>query len=581
MEARPSPSETDTSSSSRARAAAIAWAPSRRRASTLKSSCRQAKAAPQPDVCHEWPGQPYLRRTPLSSPRRADGQLRHAVKIDAAPSRVPAPRSPADRGAPGPGVAYRPPCSMLPSRRFRARSRRAGSPGGGATRVSGVAATCSNLGPGVLQLIPRRRPHRRRFRARAPPRRAEVLVPPAPPSTEGGAHLPPLRPAGETANGGNRSRRQRWADLALLAGRPRGRLRSLRRQPRLALHPLSPRAHAPTARRCASTARPRCTRSRCKSAALSDEPVAGLELALRLKGELDLDGNRARIAEGEVDLGAIRLVLRGEYDRSWRRSSPARHVRHAAHRVPVDARLHARAVSSPGSMACASRARTRSAGVSTSTRRTSITGSTSTGTLPTPVASPRRRRTSRSIASAAPFRRTALRSRGPPRCPSRRAPARRIGSRSTAISKFMETAVHTSEDGGFHRHHGFDHEAIRNSIRENLRQRRFVRGASTISMQLAKNLYLDRSKNLARKLQEAVLTMYLEQELTKDQILELYLQRGRVRPARSTASAPPRGTISAPARASSRSGRRSTSRRSCPTPRCSTSARAAPSRRCG
>jgi membrane peptidoglycan carboxypeptidase len=93
----------------------------------------------------------------------------------------------------------------------------------------------------------------------------------------------------------------------------------------------------------------------------------------------------------------------------------------------------------------------------------------------------------------------------------------------TAISKFMETAVLTTEDGGFHRHHGFDHEAIRNSIRENLRQRRFVRGASTISMQLAKNLYLDRGKNLARKLQEAVLTMYLEQELTKDQILELYL----------------------------------------------------------
>ena len=77
---------------------------------------------------------------------------------------------------------------------------------------------------------------------------------------------------------------------------------------------------------------------------------------------------------------------------------------------------------------------------------------------------------------------------------------------SGAISKFMETAVLTTEDGGFHRHHGFDHEAIRNSVREDLRQRRFVRGASTISMQLAKNLYLDRGgKNLSRKLQEAVL----------------------------------------------------------------------------
>src|SRR5438046_465396 len=87
----------------------------------------------------------------------------------------------------------------------------------------------------------------------------------------------------------------------------------------------------------------------------------------------------------------------------------------------------------------------------------------------------------------------------------------------------MEVAVLTTEDGAFRRHHGFDQEAIKNSIRENLRKRRFVRGASTISMQLAKNLYLDRSKNLARKLEEAILTMYLEQELTKDQLLELYL----------------------------------------------------------
>lgn len=92
-----------------------------------------------------------------------------------------------------------------------------------------------------------------------------------------------------------------------------------------------------------------------------------------------------------------------------------------------------------------------------------------------------------------------------------------------SISPFMQAAVLTTEDGGFMRHNGFEPEAIRNSIRENLRARSFVRGASTISMQLAKNLYLDRKKNLSRKLQEAVLTMYLEQELTKEQILELYL----------------------------------------------------------
>lgn len=91
------------------------------------------------------------------------------------------------------------------------------------------------------------------------------------------------------------------------------------------------------------------------------------------------------------------------------------------------------------------------------------------------------------------------------------------------ITRTMETAVITCEDGRFFVHDGFDHEAIKNSIRENLRLRKFVRGASTISMQLAKNIYLYRDKTLSRKLEEAILTLYLEQALTKEQILELYL----------------------------------------------------------
>jgi hypothetical protein len=92
-----------------------------------------------------------------------------------------------------------------------------------------------------------------------------------------------------------------------------------------------------------------------------------------------------------------------------------------------------------------------------------------------------------------------------------------------SISRFMELGLIGFEDGRFHRHEGFDHEAIRNSVRENLRTGRFVRGASTISMQLAKNLYLPREKTLSRKLEEAILTLYLEQALTKQQIVELYL----------------------------------------------------------
>jgi penicillin-binding protein 1A len=92
-----------------------------------------------------------------------------------------------------------------------------------------------------------------------------------------------------------------------------------------------------------------------------------------------------------------------------------------------------------------------------------------------------------------------------------------------AISPFMETAVQVCEDGHFPYHHGFDFEAIQNSIKDNLIKGRFARGASTISMQLAKNLYLGKEKTLGRKLQEAVLTQLLEQELSKRELLELYL----------------------------------------------------------
>ncbi len=91
------------------------------------------------------------------------------------------------------------------------------------------------------------------------------------------------------------------------------------------------------------------------------------------------------------------------------------------------------------------------------------------------------------------------------------------------IPKSMETAVLVCEDGGFFRHGGFDYRAIEKAIKEDVRAGRFVRGASTISMQLAKNLYLGPEKTLARKIQEAFFTMLLEQQLTKEELMALYL----------------------------------------------------------
>ncbi|MDW8246922.1 MAG: biosynthetic peptidoglycan transglycosylase [Sandaracinaceae bacterium] len=91
------------------------------------------------------------------------------------------------------------------------------------------------------------------------------------------------------------------------------------------------------------------------------------------------------------------------------------------------------------------------------------------------------------------------------------------------ISPFLVHAVLAHEDASFFEHRGFSLRSIRNAIKENIRAGRWVLGASTITMQLAKNLFLDREKTLIRKMREAVLTWFLEKHFTKQEILELYL----------------------------------------------------------
>ncbi len=86
----------------------------------------------------------------------------------------------------------------------------------------------------------------------------------------------------------------------------------------------------------------------------------------------------------------------------------------------------------------------------------------------------------------------------------------------------FEPLLRCAEDASFRRHHGFSLYHIRNSIRANMAEGYFVRGGSTISMQLAKNLFLGREKTFARKLQEVFLTWRLERWLSKDRILEIY-----------------------------------------------------------
>ncbi|MDT8396538.1 MAG: biosynthetic peptidoglycan transglycosylase [bacterium] len=91
------------------------------------------------------------------------------------------------------------------------------------------------------------------------------------------------------------------------------------------------------------------------------------------------------------------------------------------------------------------------------------------------------------------------------------------------IPPHLRDAVLAGEDFSFYSHGGVDWFEVRQSIMEDLRERRFARGASTITQQLAKNLFLSSDKTIRRKVRELLLARRLEAALTKDRILELYL----------------------------------------------------------
>ncbi|MFH2013038.1 MAG: monofunctional biosynthetic peptidoglycan transglycosylase [Pseudomonadota bacterium] len=91
------------------------------------------------------------------------------------------------------------------------------------------------------------------------------------------------------------------------------------------------------------------------------------------------------------------------------------------------------------------------------------------------------------------------------------------------ISPYAIKAVIIAEDDKFWLHEGFDFEAIEKAIEKDIKQKKFKAGGSTISQQLAKNLYLSLSKNPVRKLKEAILTWRIERKLSKRRIIELYL----------------------------------------------------------
>ncbi|MDD2238347.1 MAG: transglycosylase domain-containing protein [Bacilli bacterium] len=91
------------------------------------------------------------------------------------------------------------------------------------------------------------------------------------------------------------------------------------------------------------------------------------------------------------------------------------------------------------------------------------------------------------------------------------------------ISDYVKEAIVSVEDKNFYKHNGFDYLRIIKSFFNNFKEQKIIAGASTISMQYVKNMYLDFDQTWERKIEEAFLTINLETHYTKDEILEGYL----------------------------------------------------------
>jgi monofunctional biosynthetic peptidoglycan transglycosylase len=91
------------------------------------------------------------------------------------------------------------------------------------------------------------------------------------------------------------------------------------------------------------------------------------------------------------------------------------------------------------------------------------------------------------------------------------------------VSSAAKNAVLVSEDSAFYDHHGIDWFELQQSAEKNWKKNEFARGGSTITQQLAKNVYLSSEKSILRKVREVIITVQLEKSLTKNEILEKYL----------------------------------------------------------
>jgi hypothetical protein len=253
--------------------------------------------------------------------------------------------------------------------------------------------------------------------------------------------------------------------------------------------------------------------------ALAREELSGIGLGWRLVGRAELDGSKLRVEEGELSLGEVRTEVRGEVEQSLARTRLLLDVQ-----VPLascdalfDALPHGAApllagIELSGTFAMRGHVSYDSAAPKDTKAELEVKNECRIPSVPEAISPLRFRK---------PWQREVQGVAGPVQITS--GPGTPDWTAYEDISPHLETAILVCEDEGFFRHRGFAWSAIENSIQQNLMEGRFFRGGSTVSMQLAKNLYLGREKTLSRKLQEALLTLLLEQELSKHEIMELYL----------------------------------------------------------
>jgi monofunctional biosynthetic peptidoglycan transglycosylase len=91
-----------------------------------------------------------------------------------------------------------------------------------------------------------------------------------------------------------------------------------------------------------------------------------------------------------------------------------------------------------------------------------------------------------------------------------------------SISRKAQGAIIVSEDWAFYQHHGYDEKQLKEAIHESIEEHRLSRGASTITQQVVKNIYLSKEKSLTRKVREIWMATKIEKVVGKKRILELY-----------------------------------------------------------